>query len=690
MSSGYPSETDYQVPAAPAEEQPQGVTDILRKAVLGEGRDLRDPGLHHKLSLIAFLAWVGLGADGLSSSAYGPEEAFRALGDHTAIAVFLAAATALTVFIISYSYSRIIEQFPMGGGGYLVATQLISPKAGAVSGCALLVDYVLTITVSIAAGGAAVFSLLPTSWAYLRMPSEISAIVLLIVLNLRGVKESVTALIPIFLTFVVSHVILIGGVLVTHIVDLPEAMGSVRTQISESAGQLGLWGMFLVFLRAYSLGAGTYTGIEAVSNGVSILREPKVETGKRTMLYMAVSLAFTAGGLLLCYMLVNVQHEEGRTLNAILARDLIGNFAPLGIPVGSAFVMITIASEAVLLLVAAQAGFFGGPRVMASMSGDGWLPRRFHALSDRLTMQNGVVMMGVAAVAILIYSGGNITFLVVMYSINVFVTFSLSQLGMVLLWGRNERKAPKRTRNLILHAAAFLLCGFILTVMVVEKFGEGGWLTLLITGCVLGACVGIRRHYAGVTRSVIAIDKTFASLPQLLKAPPNVAEYDPTKPTGVILVGGYGGLGIHLLLNVVRLFPDTFHNFHFLSVGVIDSQFFTDPGQVERLRKDTRATMERYVELARKMGRPAHYTFRIGTDVVEEASEMCSEISRQLTKPVYFAGTLIFDRPRWYQRWLHNETAYAIQRRLRFQGLPILILPLPLSEAKIQQAARML
>lgn len=689
MTSGYPSETDYQFQTAPAEEQPQGVTEILRKAVLGEGRDLRDPGLRHKLSLIAFLAWVGLGADGLSSSAYGPEEAYRALGAHTALAVFLAAATALTVFIISYSYSRIIEQFPMGGGGYLVATRLIGPTAGVASGCALLVDYVLTITVSIAAGGAAVFSLLPTSWVYLRMPLEIGAIILLIIFNLRGVKESVTLLIPVFLTFVVTHLVLIGGELVVHMFDLPKVMGSVGGRLQQSALDIGWWGVILVFLRAYSLGAGTYTGIEAVSNGVGILREPKVETGKKTMLYMAVSLAFTAGGLLLCYMLVNVQHEEGRTLNAVLARDLLGGFAPFGISLGSAFVWITIASEAVLLLVAAQAGFIDGPRVMASMSGDGWLPRRFHALSDRLTMQNGVVLMGTAALAILIYSGGNITFLVVMYSINVFVTFSLSQLGMLLLWIRNPQKQPKRASNLLLHAIAFLLCVSILAVMVVEKIGEGGWLTLLITGGVLGACVGVRRHYAGVTRSVIAIDKTFANLPQLLKAPPDVAEYDPAKPTGVILVGGYGGLGIHLLLNVVRLFPDTFHNFHFLSVGVIDSQFFIDPGQVERLRADTRTTMERYVALARKLGRPAHYTFRIGTDVVEEASGMCSEIARQLTKPVYFAGTLIFDRPRWYQRWLHNETAYAIQRRLRFQGLPILILPLPLSEAKVQQAAQL-
>jgi amino acid transporter len=133
----------------------------VRRAVFGPPKDVKDPHAFHKLSLIALLAWVGLGADGLSSSAYGPDEAFRALGEHTGLAVFLALATALTVFIISYGYSRIIEQFPSGGGGYLVASKILGPRAGVVSGAALLVDYVLTITISISSGADAIFSFLP-------------------------------------------------------------------------------------------------------------------------------------------------------------------------------------------------------------------------------------------------------------------------------------------------------------------------------------------------------------------------------------------------------------------------------------------------------------------------------------------------------------------------------------------------
>src|SRR5216110_1128258 len=139
--------------------------DRFKELVLGKPRDIRDPDVFHKISLAAFLAWVGLGADGLSSSAYGPDEAYRALGAHTHLALMLVVMTAVTIFVISIAYSNLIEHFPGGGGGYLVATKLLGNKVGVVSGCALLVDYVLTITVSIASGCDQLWSFLPVTWA---------------------------------------------------------------------------------------------------------------------------------------------------------------------------------------------------------------------------------------------------------------------------------------------------------------------------------------------------------------------------------------------------------------------------------------------------------------------------------------------------------------------------------------------
>src|SRR6202049_285692 len=175
----------------------------LTALFMGPPRAVRDPVIFHSLSLVAFLAWVGLGSDGLSSSCYGPEEAFLALGHHQYLAVFLAMLMALTVFIISASYSQTIDLFPTGGGGYLVATKLLGRFAGLVSGCALIVDYVLTISISIASGADAIFSFLPVQWAPYKFWLAVIVVIVMVAMNLRGVKESVIALLPIFLAFVV-------------------------------------------------------------------------------------------------------------------------------------------------------------------------------------------------------------------------------------------------------------------------------------------------------------------------------------------------------------------------------------------------------------------------------------------------------------------------------------------------------
>src|SRR3982751_2111921 len=169
----------------------------IKRLVYGKPRNVEDAGTFHSISLIALLAWVGLGADGLSSSAYGPDEAFRALGDHTYLALALAVATTVTVLIISLAYSQIIKQFPFGGGGYVVATELLGPKWGVMSGSALLVDYVLTISVSIASGADQIFSVLPPEAARWKLVIEGVVIVVLTLMNLRGVRESVTVLAPI-------------------------------------------------------------------------------------------------------------------------------------------------------------------------------------------------------------------------------------------------------------------------------------------------------------------------------------------------------------------------------------------------------------------------------------------------------------------------------------------------------------
>lgn len=654
----------------PAEQHAgQGFFAKCIRAIFGAPKHLKDTNLFHKMALIPILAWVGLGADGLSSSAYGPEEAFRALGNHTYLAVLLGLATALTVFIISYAYSRIIEHFPHGGGGYIVATHMLGEKAGVVSGSALLVDYVMTITISIASCCDALFSYVPQQYHHYKVPVACVLTLLLIILNVRGVKESITVLAPIFAIFVVSHLIMLVYGVFTHTERFVPLAGEFSTGIRHDLSSIGLFGILLLFLRAYSLGGGTYTGIEAVSNGLQIMREPRVQTGKRTMLYMASSLAFTAGVLFLCYALVGIKPVEGKTLNAVLADGLFA-----GWPMGSSIAFITIFSEGALLLVAAQAGFVDGPRVMANMAIDSWFPHRFAALSVRLTMRNGILLMGIAAIALLFYTRGSVSALVVMYSINVFVTFSLSQLGMSKFFIERRKEDPQWMRHLSVHLVGLVLCVTILTITVFEKFTEGGWMTLLITSVVIGLCYLIKGHYKRVRLGMADLDQSLLDVPVSAHGEPPAI--DRNASTAIQLVSGYTGFGVHTLFSILSTFPKTYKNVIFVSVAMIDSGSFKGAEELEALEQSVRFGLEQYVSLARKLGFAADYRMAVGTDVVENATELCQQIAEEFPRSTVFTGQLTFRLEKFYHRLLHNETAFAIQRRLQWAGLTTVIMPI--------------
>lgn len=687
MSTPVPS-PEVPAPSSEPPPPPPRAGQRIKRLLLGGPKDLQDPHLFRHISLVAFLAWVGLGADGLSSSSYGPEEAFKNLGQHTYLAVFLAAATAFTVMIIAAAYSRVIEHFPFGGGGYVVASRLLGPRAGVVSGGALIVDYVLTISISIAAGGDAIFSVLPDgarlagvvlAGVPLKLVVELVGVLLLVLLNLRGVKESVKVLMPIFLLFLLTHAIVIGAGIGLHLGRAQQVVREVSAGLSNGMSTLGLGGLALLFVRAYSLGGGTYTGIEAVSNGLQIMREPRVHTGKRTMAYMAISLAVTAAGIILCYLLLDVRASPDQTMNSLLAGKVAGGVRILGLPVGRWFVFLTLLSEALLLFVAAQAGFIDGPRVMANMAHDSWLPHRFGALSDRLTMQNGVLLMGGAGLLMLLYTGGRVDALVVMYSINVFLTFSLTEIGMIRYWLKRETRKRQRDwkGHIWIHLVGGALCLTILVITVLEKFGEGGWLTVVATGALIALCTAIKRHYAGVFARLKRLDQILDALPS---SPVKEKPLDPKKPTAVLLVGGYSGLGIHSLLTVLKLFPRYFHNVLFVTVGVIDSATFQGVEEVDRVREQAEEGMRKYVEHAQRLGLPADSRVAMGTEAVAESVRVAQEIARDFPRAIFFAGKLIFERERWFDRFLHNETAYAMQRRLQFAGLQMVVLPVRVLE----------
>jgi amino acid transporter len=647
----------------------------LKEIIIGKPKDPLDPRIFHRVSLAAFLAWVGLGSDGLSSSAYGPEEAFRALGDQHYVAVVLVLATAVTIFVIAYAYSRIIEHFPFGGGGYIVATKLLGSSFGVVSGSALVVDYILTISVSIAAAADTVFSFLPSGWHFWKLTIEFLGIALFMLMNLRGVKESVAAIAPVFILFIVTHAVVILGTIALHAAVIPAVVGEVHAGFQNGLASLGLGGLAALFLHAYTRGAGTYTGIEAVSNGLQIMREPTVETGKKTMLYMATSLAATAGGILVCYLLIHAVPVEGKTMNAVLVERFAGSFNWPGLPIGHWLTIATLASEAAILLIAAQTGLIDGPRVMANMASDSWLPHRFAHLSDRLTVQNGVILISAAAAMTLLYTRGETTTLVLMYSINVFLTFSLSESGMVRYWIQNRAKYPDWWRHISIHIVGLVLCISILLVMVFEKFSEGGWVTMVITAGFIFLCYLVRSHYDRVRRALKGLDDTLINIPfqpDLNPVPPK----KPDAPTAVIIARAFDGVAIHSLLNIQRVFPNHFKNIVFLSVGVIDSGQFKGLGEIENLRRSKEEDLKSLVEFANCLGWYAEHRYSLGVDLIVELEKLCKSVAEEFPRSVFFAGKLVFDKESYWTRILHNETPYALQRRLYFNGRDMMILPI--------------
>ena len=645
----------------------------FKQVLFGAPRNLFDPKVFHQISLVAFFAWVGLGADGISSSAYGPEEAYLALGDHTVLALFVAFATVVTVFVISGSYSQIIEAFPSGGGGYIVASKLLGERVGVVSGSALVIDYVLTVTISVAAGVNAVFSVLPPAWGQYKFLTIGSAILLLVWLNLRGVKESVAALTPIFMAFLLSHVPLVLYAVLRHLSDIPLLATRVSDDLSSSVVQMGWFGVAALLLRAYSMGAGTYTGIEAISNSMQTLREPRVQTGKKAMFYMAFSLSFIAGGIILGYVLNGVRPTAGKTLNAVLFESLAKDLGGKG--TGEAIVAFVMGTEAVLLFVAAQTGFLGGPQVLANMAVDSYMPRRFAHLSDRLVTKYGVYFMGVMAFLMLWLTGGSVQSLVIMYSINVFVTFTLSQFGMCIHWWKNRAEEAGWRKRFGLNGIGFLLTASILVVTVWIKFPEGGWLTMLITGSFAILAFLIRRHYRTTQGYVLRLDALLTQIPARTRDRAEV-EARRDAPTAAILVSGYNGMGLHVFFSVIRSFPGLFRNFVFLSAGVIDSSRFKGAAEVENLGRELGDQLKKYDSFAQSGGYYAEGRCEVGTDAIEIIDHLAAGVAKDFPNTTFFAGKLVFREANTLTRFLHNQTAFLAQKRLVFHGHPVFILPI--------------
>lgn len=649
----------------------------LKRTLMGAPLDPFRADTRKHIALITFFAWVGIGADAISSANYGPEEAFLALGAHTHLAIFLAMVTAITVFLLAASYSQLIELFPNGGGGYRVASTLLGPKFGLVSGGALLVDYVLTIAISIAAGVDAIFSMLPYEYQDYKLVVACIVVALLGYMNLRGMKESIRVLMPIFLGFIATHATLILAGIFSHAEGIGEIVPTALEETSTMAADFGWFAVLALFFKAFSLGGGTYTGIESVTSSLRSMAEPRVRTGKATLWAIAFSLAFTAAGIIAIYLLWDVQKVDGETLNATTFKLITQDWEIFGFNISTEFTFVAMICATGLLLTAGNTGFIAGPNVLASMAVDRWMPHTFSSLSNRLVTKNGILLMGGLAIGGLLMTGAVVHTLVILYSINVFLSFSLSLASLVRYRWR-ERRQLRTWPKLTVAALTFLICATILVTTLIEKFSHGGYKTVIITGGVITLGVFIHRHYDRVSKRMKAIEEElgsamFASSP---KEPAEKPRMDPREPTAVFLVGESAASGTHTFLWVQRLFPGVFKNFVFASVGEIDTEEFTDEARWHQLRSDTKTMLKRYVDFCTTRGLASTYYHDYGTDVIETVTRLTDRISSDFPRSVFFATKLIFENETWVHQILHNQTAYMLQKKLHTRGQNLIIMPM--------------
>ncbi|MCE1275066.1 MAG: amino acid permease, partial [Chlorobiales bacterium] len=321
-----------------------------------------------------------------------------------------------------------------------------------------------------------------------------------------------------------------------------------------------------------------------------------------------------------------------------------------------------------------------GPRVLANMALDNWLPKKFATLSDRLVTERGILVMGFASLVMMIASQGSVDFLIVLYSINVFITFTLSQLGMVRHWWIERKSEKEWVRKILINGIGLILTTFILLSVLLLKFNEGGWITMVITGLLVALAFFIKGHYnktyETLKRLDIIVEAAVISGADIGEKTVPEPVCDPKAKTAAILVNGFNGLGLHTLFSISRLFSGIYKNFIFVEVGPVDAGNFKGADEIGHLNEYVKRESDKYVRYMKEHGYYAEAFTAIGTDVVDEISKLVPAITARYQDIVFFGGQLVFTRESLLDRWLHNYTVFAVQQNLYNQGIPFLILPI--------------
>jgi len=461
----------------------EGFFSQLKRIVVGE--PIPSHLAHHE-RLSRFTGLAVLSSDPLSSVAYATEEILRvlvlvgvgALGFASPIALVIAAILAIVVF----SYRQTIHAYPSGGGAYIVAKDNIGETPALIAAAALLIDYVLTVAVSIAAGVAAITSAFP-EWHNVRVEMTLGFVVILTIGNLRGIRESGRIFsIPTYF-FVVSLLMLIG-------VGAWRALsGTIQpVEVANAIAPTGEHLTLFLLLTAFSNGCTAMTGVEAVSNGVPAFKPPESKNAAATMLMMAVLSITMFLGITLLAHAYHALPSEQETVVSQIARGVFGG---RGVP----YYVVQVATMLILVL-AANTAYADFPRLASILARDRYLPRQLMNQGDRLAFSNGIVGLALFASLLLVVYGGDTHALIPLYMIGVFVSFTLSQAGMVVHWRRLRGRGWKTSA--LINGVGALVTGIVLIVVAVTKAQEGAWIILLLIPLHVLLFRTIRRHYDGV------------------------------------------------------------------------------------------------------------------------------------------------------------------------------------------------
>jgi amino acid transporter len=464
------------------------------------GSPLETESLHEqRLSKKAALAV--LASDNLSSSAYATEEILLALtaGVAAGLAVPLyysvpiGLAIGLLTLIVVISYGQTLHAYPTGGGAYTVAKENLGITAALIAGACLLIDYVLTVAVSVAAGIAAVTSAVPALFEY-RVHLCLFAVGVILLANLRGVRESAAVFAGPVYAFILSAFLLVIVGLVRY------GMEGAPPKPAESLPSPDLaWNAAMVFLvlRAFASGCAALTGIEAVAQGVRVFQPPVARNASIVLYTLAGLLASLFLGItLLAYLYGVVPHADAKeTVVSQLARSVFDT--------GPLYYLVQAATMAILIL-AANTSYTGFPRLASVMAQDRFLPRQLANMGDRLVYSNGILLLSLFAAALIVLFNAQVHSLIPLYMIGVFTAFTLSQAGMVVHWRKEQ--SPGRSWRVGVNAFGALATGLVLVVVAIVKFQEGAWIIVAAIPLMVVACRAVRQHYYMTVRELSLAD----------------------------------------------------------------------------------------------------------------------------------------------------------------------------------------